>query len=192
MKKYYVFLMIASIMVFACNKKTETEQKATESKAEITAKHRCANCGMDTEKYPNWEQKVVSEDKGTMYFDGARCMFKVLLDSAVAPKQINQILVKDYYSLEYTDGKNAFYVIGSDVLGPMGNELIPFTEKNAAEEFLTDHKGEKIVMFDEVDMPMIMKLAGKMKMKQQVIIVDEYLKCVKVLAQLPVNKFEIL
>ena len=92
-------------------------------------------------------------------------MFKVLLDSAVAPKQINQILVKDYYRLEYSDGKNAFYVIGSDVLGPMGNELIPFTEKNAAEEFLTDHKGEKIVMFDEVDMPLIMKLAGKMKMK---------------------------
>ena len=157
-------LIIALILVFSCEKKTEETQKASEKKV-VQEEHRCANCGMFTDKHPNWEQKVISEDKGTMYFDGARCMFKILLDSTTAPKNIKDVLVKDYYTLEYINGRNAFYVIGSDVLGPMGNELIPFKSKESAEEFLTDHSGENIVMFNEVDMALIMKLVGKMKMK---------------------------
>ena len=160
------FFVIISVLclVFACEKKTEVKPKDIENKA-VQEEHRCANCGMYTHIHPNWEQKVISSDKGTMYFDGARCMFKIILDSTTAPKHIEEIQVKDYYSLQYIDGKKAFYVIGSDVLGPMGNELIPFSTKPAAEEFLIDHKGEKIVLFDEVDMVLIMKLVGKMKMK---------------------------
>ena len=160
------FFVIISVLclVFACEKKTEVKPKDIESKA-VQEEHRCANCGMYTHIHPNWEQKVISLDKGTMYFDGARCMFKILLDSTTTPKHIEEVQVKDYYSLQYIDGKKAFYVIGSDVLGPMGNELIPFRTQSAAEEFLKDHKGEKIVLFDDVDMPLIMKLVGKMKMK---------------------------
>ena len=152
------------ILLFGCEKKTEITPKEKETKT-VKEEHRCANCGMYTHLHPNWEQKIISADKGTMWFDGARCMFKILLDSTSAPKQIEEIQVKDYYSLQYIDGMKAFYVIGSDVLGPMGNELIPFRTKSAAEEFLKDHKGEKIVLFDEVDMPLIIELVGKMKMK---------------------------
>ena len=92
-------LIIALILVFSCEKKTEETQKASEKKV-VQEEHRCANCGMFTDKHPNWEQKVISEDKGTMYFDGARCMFKILLDSTTAPKNIIDVLVKDYYTLE--------------------------------------------------------------------------------------------
>ncbi|MBN1407326.1 MAG: nitrous oxide reductase accessory protein NosL [Calditrichaceae bacterium] len=160
----FIILLGSIFLIFACEKKTEVTPIAKESTI-TQEEHRCANCGMYTHIYPNWEQKVISGDKGTMYFDGARCMFKILLDSTTAPKHIEEIQVKDYYSLQYIDGTKAFYVIGSDVLGPMGNELIPFETKSAAEEFLKDHKGEKIVLFDEVDMPLIMKLVGKMRMK---------------------------
>jgi len=160
------FFVILSMffLVFACEKKTEIMPKDKETKT-AQEEHRCANCGMYTHIHPNWEQKVISSDRSMMYFDGARCMFKILLDSTTTPKHIEEIQVKDYYSLQYIDGKKAFYVIGSDVLGPMGNELIPFRTRSAANEFLKDHKGEKIVLFDEVDMAMIMKLVGKMKMK---------------------------
>lgn len=104
-----------------------------EENKSVQEEHRCANCGMYTHIHPNWEQKVISADKSTMYFDGARCMFKILLDSVAAPKHIEEVQVKDYYTLQYIDGKKAFYVIGSDVLGPMGNELILFRTKSAAE-----------------------------------------------------------
>lgn len=160
----FVIIMVI-FMVIACERKSDMKKSDDTKHTNLVEEHRCANCGMFTDKHPNWEQKVISEDKGTMYFDGARCMFKILLDSTTAPKNIKDVLVKDYYTLEYINGKNAFYVIGSDVLGPMGNELIPFKSKESAEEFLTDHSGEKIVMFDEIDMALIMKLVGKMKMK---------------------------
>lgn len=165
MKLNLFAIIMAFCMVIACEKKNEMNKMDGIKSTAVKEEHRCANCGMFTDKYPNWEQKVISEDKGTMYFDGTRCMFKILLDSMATPKNIQEILVKDYYSLEYIDGKSAFYVIGSDVLGPMGNELIPFKANQAAKEFLNDHKGEKIVLFDEVNMALIMKLIGKMRMK---------------------------
>lgn len=135
------------------------------SKTTKKSEHRCANCGMITSKYPKWEQKIISQDKDVMYFDGARCMFKIILDSKEAPKKIVSIQVKDYYSLKYIDGKEAYYVTGSNVLGPMGNELIPFKSLKDAEEFKKDHNGKNIIRYADVDIKLIMKLAGKMKMK---------------------------
>ena len=159
MKSLKSALLLLLILMLSCGGK---EKMKTDAK---NGEHRCANCGMITSKYPKWEQKVVSRDKSVMYFDGARCMFKILLDKNQSPKEIDSILVKDYYSLKYIDGKEAFYVTGSDVLGPMGNELIPFKTLEEAQEFKKDHKGKNIVRFGDVDMKMVMRLAGKMKMK---------------------------
>ena len=70
-------------------------------------------------------------------------------------EQISQINVTDYYSLELTDGKKAYYVIGSNVYGPMGEELIPFKNKDEAQKFMTDHFGKSLVSFDEIKEEMI-------------------------------------
>ena len=42
-------------------------------------------------------------------------------------------------------------VVGSDVLGPMGHELVPFVSENDAREFLEDHDGVRILRFDDID-----------------------------------------
>ncbi len=159
MKRFKLALLIGLIFLSACG----GDEKRVSGKN--TGEHRCANCGMSTSKYPKWEQKIVSQDKGVMYFDGARCMFKILLDTAQSPHNIDSILVKDYYSLKYINAKGAYYVTGSNVFGPMGNELIPFKSFTEAQAFKKDHNGKNIVRFNDVNMKMIMKLAGKMKMK---------------------------
>ena len=46
------------------------------------------------------------------------------------------IYVTDYYSMKPTDGRKAYYVIESNVFGPMGRELIPFEKEPEAKEFL--------------------------------------------------------
>jgi nitrous oxide reductase accessory protein NosL len=58
--------------------------------------------------------------------------------------------IKDYYSLNWLSAKEAYYVIGSDVYGPMGHELIPFETREAAESFSKDHKGKEILTFDKI------------------------------------------
>ena len=42
------------------------------------------------------------------------------------------------------------FVLGSDVLGPMGKEFISFAKEADAREFLKDHKGKSIYRFREV------------------------------------------
>ena len=59
------------------------------------------------------------------------------------PADIAAVQVTDYYALEPIDGRTAFYVVGSDVFGPMGKELIPFAKKAEAEEFLKDHRAAR-------------------------------------------------
>ena len=56
----------------------------------------------------------------------------------------------DYSGLTRIDAHAAWYVIGSDVLGPMGHELVPLATQAEAEDFLRDHKGRKIVRFADV------------------------------------------
>ena len=58
--------------------------------------------------------------------------------------------MKDYYSLQPVDAHSAFYVVGSDVFGPMGKELIPFEKATAAQEFLRDHQGKKVLRFSDI------------------------------------------
>jgi copper chaperone NosL len=41
-------------------------------------------------------------------------------------------------------------VIGSDILGPMGKELIPFEKEADAKAFMRDHRGKAILKFTEV------------------------------------------
>jgi len=50
-------------------------------------------------------------------------------------EDIDSIYVTDYYNLTLIDGYQAFYVVGSNVYGPMGKELIPL-EKGAMQKSL--------------------------------------------------------
>ena len=60
------------------------------------------------------------------------------------------IYVTDYYDLTFIGGYEAFYVVGSDVYGPMGRELIPFKTEAAARDFMKDHNGKSILGFKGV------------------------------------------
>ncbi|MET0049673.1 MAG: nitrous oxide reductase accessory protein NosL, partial [Candidatus Thiodiazotropha sp.] len=56
------------------------------------------------------------------------------------------------------DARQAWYVIGSDVLGPMGHELIPLETQADAEEFLKDHQGVAILRYADVTLELLENL----------------------------------
>jgi nitrous oxide reductase accessory protein NosL len=106
-------------------------------------------------KYPDFVAEVIFRDGAYALFDGAKDMFKYLFNlPAYAPSRrasdIEAIYVTDYYSLTLVDGRRAWYVVGSDVYGPMGRELIPFAKEQEAKEFMADHKGKRLLGFGEV------------------------------------------
>ncbi len=136
--------------------------KLTGKNIAVPAKEKCPVCGMFVAKYPKWVGLIVVDDK-KYYFDGAKDMMKYYIFDADFPydrSKISSIKVTDFYTLEGIPAKKAFYVIGSDVYGPMGNELIPFKTRKAAKNFLEDHRGSEIVLFDEITPKMVMALDG--------------------------------
>jgi nitrous oxide reductase accessory protein NosL len=115
----------------------------------------CPVCGMLVSKYPPWVATIVYKDGHAHFFDGAKDMFKFWFEPAKYAAghdraQMARLSVTDYYNLQPLDAKTALYVIGSDVLGPMGHELVPLANRADAEEFLKEHKGKRILRFDEV------------------------------------------
>lgn len=123
----------------------------------------CPVCGMFVAKYPEWIGTVQYKDGHAHHFDGAKDLFKYLFDMPRwAPghqrSDIVSIGVTDYYSLERIDAYSAWYVIGSDVLGPMGHELVALASREDAEVFMGDHQGKRMLQFGDVNQEMVFKL----------------------------------
>jgi copper chaperone NosL len=123
--------------------------------AKITPGDKCPVCGMFVAKYPDFVDQIIFKDGTHAFFDGVKDMMKYYFDlpkynPAKTKADIAHILVTDYYSMKLIDGLQAFYVIGSDVYGPMGKELMPFQDAAAAKEFKADHKGTAILSFKDI------------------------------------------
>jgi len=137
----------------------------------VSPDERCAVCGMMVAKYNPWIAQIHAAGEKPAFFDGVKDMmayfFKPAAYGGNGDMSIAEIWVKDYYSLDYIDGRNAFYVVGSDVMGPMGEELVPFSSRTAAENFSKDHKGKQLLKFDEIEAEMIMEMKKRHMMKMK-------------------------
>lgn len=127
------------------------------------AKDKCPVCGMFVAKYPDFIVEVVFHDGSRAYFDGVKDMYKYYFNlkkynPSKKQADIEALYVTDYYSMNPVDGFRAFYVMGSNVYGPMGRELIPFAKEADAKEFMTDHGGKSLLTFKEVTPDIIRKL----------------------------------
>ena len=123
---------------------------------------KCPVCGMFVAKYPKWSAMMVVNGK-KHYFDGVKDMMKYYIfdgDFVYDRAKIDGMFVSDYYTLEQIDAKSAYYVIDSNVYGPMGNELIPFATLESAKDFLSQHHGKKIVRFEDISDKMVLRLDG--------------------------------
>jgi copper chaperone NosL len=135
----------------------------------IEADTRCPVCGMFVAKYDVWITQIRYDDSHVFIFDGVKDLMAYYQNPAAYNGQerskISEIWVKDYYSLKWQDARKAFFVIGSDIHGPMGHELIPFASKTAAESFRVDHHGQQVLTFDEITEEMVDMLRAGNHMK---------------------------
>ena len=128
----------------------------------------CGVCGMYPAKFVKWQTQIIFKDGAMVPFDGAKDMFKYILnmkkhDKKHTSKDIAAIWVKDFNSGKWLDGTAVSYVVGSKEMGPMGKELIPFDDPTEALSFKKEKSG-MIMNYDDVTIDDIKKLGG-MKMK---------------------------
>ena len=130
------------------------QRAGAQSLDKVDEKARCPVCGMFVAKHPDWISRIEQQEKTPLVFDGVKDMMTYYFHPEKYGGQevaaSAKIMVKDYYTLEWIDGRKAYYVGGSDVYGPMGNELIPFSSEEAAKSFLADHKGKDLFSFDKI------------------------------------------
>jgi nitrous oxide reductase accessory protein NosL len=134
---------------------TGTGIAETKSPMKPSKSDKCPVCGMFVYKYPDWIAQISFKDGGVVFFDGCKDMFKYYFDlKKYSPdrkiEDIASMYVSDYYNMKPIDAAHAYFVIGSEVYGPMGHELIPLETEMDAEIFKKDHKGKEIVSFQEL------------------------------------------
>lgn len=142
---------------------TASQVAASEKPIKPTRKDKCPVCGMFVSKYTDFLAEIIFKDGSYAMFDGPKDMFKYYLNMKIynpskTKADISSVYVNDYYTLSPVDGLKAYFVVGSDVTGPMGRELIPFAKEADAKEFMKDHNGKALVRFNEVTAVMLKEM----------------------------------
>ena len=102
-----------------------------------TSAPRCAHCGMKIDPTSAFRAELVL-DGTTRSFDTPRCA----LTEWVSGGKKAIVRVQDYYDRAWRDGKDVRFVLGSDVVGPMGPEIVP-VDAARVPKFTRDHEGSR-------------------------------------------------
>lgn len=150
-------------LLFYLANKEMIQQTQNLSKIEVPTDSKCPVCGMFVAKYPKWAAHIVVKEGHNHYFDGVKDMMKFYFEPQKyhhnhAKEDFISVLVSDYYTLEKIEAKDAFFVVGSNIYGPMGHELIPFKSEKDARSFSTSHNGKKIYRFDALTLDIVWDL----------------------------------
>ena len=145
------FVIVCFFIILACPFSIGGDRKPIKP----SPKDKCPVCGMFVAKYPDFLAQILFKDGSYAVFDGTKDLFKYYFNlGKVQPSKrvsdIDSIYVTDYYRLTLIDGWKALYVMGSNIYGPMGKELIPFEREEEAKEFMVDHVGKSLLKFGEV------------------------------------------
>ncbi len=162
---------LQAVALYLWNVKREGGISNNVQKVIVKEDDKCPVCGMFVSKYPRWATQIFykhGNHKHHLSFDGVKDMMKFYFNSKkwgkysfAKRKYITKMLVTDYYKQYAIDARNAYFVLGSNIYGPMGNELVPFATLEEAKNFKNDHKGKKILRFDQIKESLPYKLDTK-------------------------------
>jgi copper chaperone NosL len=116
---------------------------------------RCGNCGMKLDSASAFHARAesVTGTTRTREFDSPKC-------ALAARKADETVMVQEYYSRTWTNAADTSiaFVGGSNVLGPMGHDLIPVAKTNI-DKFMKDHAGARQLSMPEIPPTRAMDLA---------------------------------
>ncbi len=130
------FILAFALFPLAC--------KAKGSTADASA--RCSFCGMKLDPASAWLTELVMADGTKTTFDTPRCAMTAWRTRGIAAKSVR---VQEFYERAWRDGTEVDFVIGSDVDGPMGADLVPVSPAKSA-KFMVDHAGARALKLDAI------------------------------------------
>ncbi len=117
-----------------------------EASAQRATTGRCALCGMRVTRGSAFASGAVEANGQEVLFDSVKCMFRWLGQHTDA----RDPWTTEHLSRSEHPARDLFYVMGSDIDGPMGADLVPVDTREHAEQIRTSHHGTQILAFSEV------------------------------------------
>jgi len=119
-------------------------------------------------KDPKWVAKIEVRNGKIVYFCSPKSMFEFYhrpgkwYDIGVrSERDFSKIVVTDYSTGKPINAEEAFYIYGTSVTSPAGDDLVAIKSKESAEKFSAEFNGKRILKFDEVSDALIRLLNGR-------------------------------
>jgi copper chaperone NosL len=126
---------------------------------------RCPVCAMKVSLYPKFACTMELVDGRQFSFCATGCMIRSWLHPEVYLKaeklDIQQVWVQDYFTGQKIDGSKAFWVAGSNVIGPMGPALVPLKNESDVEAFKRRHGGKTVFHLTDLTDEKWKEITGK-------------------------------
>lgn len=117
---------------------------------------RCKHCGMKIDPASQWRTELVADDGKVTSFDAPRCALQSWRSGATPAKSVR---VQEYYDRQTRDGADLRFIVGGDVIGPMGPDLVPVDPARAS-KFIQDHAADHALKLDEVTTQVLAGVTG--------------------------------
>jgi copper chaperone NosL len=158
-------LTIAVTSLMSCSDKTEQQQMLHKAVAMESADE-CHLCGMLITRFDGPKGEVFRKETGDQVFKfcSTRDMFSYYLDPE-NKRNVAQMLVHDMSKMPwgsdsiddkyFIDAKTAWYVVGSEKTGAMGDTLASFSQQSDAQAFAKEFGG-KVISFTDISYDALM------------------------------------
>lgn len=110
-----------------------------------TGEDLCPITAIRVREHMPWACSLTTRGGRAFYFCSPRFLFLALQTPrtllGIPPDDVDQVWVTDYDSKAPIDGRSAAYMAGSDQMGPLGPDLVPLADPEAARAFRAAHGG---------------------------------------------------
>jgi hypothetical protein len=93
-----------------------------------------------------WNADLIRGDGSHVHFDTPRCALLAWRSGRVPAKGVS---VQEFYDRTWRGGEELRFAIGSDIVGPMGVEIVPVDPARSA-KLARDHHATRIVTLDDL------------------------------------------
>lgn len=118
---------------------------------------RCKHCGMKIDPSSAWRAELVGADGAATVFDTPRCALTSWRSGTTPAAAIR---VQEYYDRQQRDGNDVRFVIGGDVIGPMGPDIVPVDPPRSS-KFIQDHGADRALRLEEVTPEILAAIGSK-------------------------------
>ena len=136
---------------------------------QIGKRDRCPVCGMRVAEYQKFSTAIQLLDNTTYYFCSSGCMLRAWLHPdiflASSKGKLKSTVVREYFTGVQIDGNDVSWVVGSDVIGPMGPAFVPVKGNKALDIFKKRHGGKIVFMLKELSPEKWLAITGRKSAK---------------------------